>query len=219
MSKALRCLLVTVAFLLVPAVSSFARGSHNSSGGDFGKFIGVGVVLLVALAAAVINASRKPKPISQAQVAQLQAEAMDFLDRLEAGKVTPPETPLLLGTQETALLNEPSKLIEGGATRVYSGAGTRIEGIYVGGGQSASVESLKEVDSGTLTLTTKRLVFTGSMQSRVVQFKDIVSVQAMGDAIEVSIANRAKRQIYLVHNPIVWGALLRTIVKGGGSLA
>lgn len=94
-----------------------------------------------------------------------------------------------------------------------------VEGIYVGGGQSASVENLKEVDSGTLTLTTKRLVFTGSMQSRVVQFKDIVSVQAMGDAIEVSIANRAKRQIYLVHNPIIWGALLRTIVKGGGSRA
>jgi hypothetical protein len=211
MSKVFHCFLFTAAFVLIPIASSFARSSHSSSDDGFGKLIGLGVIVLVALAAAAINASRRPKPISQAQAAQLQTEAMEFLNRLEAGNVTPPETPLLLGLQETALLNEPSKLIEGRATRVYAGAGTRIEGVCVGGGQSASVASLKEVDSGTLTLTTKRLVFTGSMQSRVVQFKDIVSVQAMGDAIEISVANRAKRQVYLVQNPIIWAALLRTI--------
>src|SRR5437660_9417606 len=74
---------------------------------------------------------------------------------------------------------------------------------------------LKEVDSGTLTLTTKRLVFTGSMESRVVQFKDIVAVQAMGDAIELSVGNKAKREVYLVHNPILWGSLLRTYSNTG----
>jgi hypothetical protein len=218
MSKTLATVFLALTCLLVPAVSSFARATHSSSSNDFGKIVGFGVVLLVALAFAAINATRKPKPISQEQVAQLQAEAMAFLDKIEAGKLTPPETPLVLGAQETALLNEPSRLIEARATRVYAGAGTRVQGIYVGGGQSASSQTLKEVDSGTLTLTTKRLVFTGSMESRVVQFKDIVSVQAMGDAIELSIANKAKRQIYLVRNPIIWGALLRSSVKGGGSL-
>jgi hypothetical protein len=218
MSKTLPTFVISVTFLLVPAVS-FARASHSSSADDFGKIFAFGVVLVVGLAFAAINATRKPKPISQAQVAQLQAEAMEFFDKIEAGKLTPPETPLVLGMQETALLNEPSKLIEGRATRVYAGAGTRVQGIYVGGGQSRSFQSLKELDSGTLTLTTKRLVFTGSMESRVVQLKDIVSVQAAGDAIEVSIANKAKRQVYLVLNPIIWGALLRSSIKGGGSLA
>ena len=115
-----------------------------------------------------------------------------------------------LEASETAVLNEPSKLLEARATRLYAGGGTRVEGIYVGGGQSASSQTLKEVDSGTLTLTTKRLVFTGSMESRVVQFNDIVAVDAIGDAIELSVGNKAKRQIYLVHNPIIWSALLRT---------
>src|SRR5262249_19043606 len=33
-----------------------------------------------------------------------------------------------------------------------------------GGGESSSMQALKQLDSGTLTLTTKRLVFTGSME-------------------------------------------------------
>jgi hypothetical protein len=204
-----------LSLLVFPAVTSFARASHSSSADDFAKILPIGVVVLVAIAFAAINASRKPKPISQEQVAQLQAEATEFFNQIEAGKHIPPETPVLLGAQETALLNEPSKLLEARATRTYAGVGTRVQGIYVGGGQSASSQSLKEVDSGTLTLTSKRLVFTGSMQSRVVQFKDIVSVQAMADAIELSIGNKAKRQIYLVHNPILWGALLRTYSQTG----
>jgi hypothetical protein len=208
-----------VSLLLLPAVSSFARASHSSSAGDFGKILPIGVVVLVALIAAAINATRKSKPISPAQVAQLQSEATDFFNKIEAGKFTPPQTPLMLLVGESALLNEPSKLLEARATRLYAGGGTRVQGIYVGGGQSGSFQSLKELDSRTLTLTTKRLVFTGSMESRVVQLKDIVSVQATGDAIEVSIANKAKRQVYLVRNPIIWGALLRSVIKGGGSLA
>jgi hypothetical protein len=143
---------------------------------------------------------------------------MELFKKIEAGKFTPPDTPLVLGTDETALLNEPSKLIEGRATRVYAGGGTRVRGIYLGGGQSTSVQSLKELDSGTLTLTTKRLIFTGSMESRVINGKDIVSVEPLADAIEVSTARKAKRQVYLVRNPLIWAALLTTVIKGGISV-
>jgi hypothetical protein len=204
-----------VSLLLFPTVSSFARASHSSSAGDFGKILPIGVVVLVGLIVAAINATRKSKPVSPAQVAQLQSEATEFFNKIEAGKFTPPQTPLILLAGESALLNEPSKLLEARATTLYAGGGTRVRGIYVGGGQSTSSQSLKEVDSGTVTLTTKRLVFTGSMESRVVQFKDIVAVEAMGDAIELSVGNKAKRQIYLVHNPILWGALLRTYSNTG----
>ncbi len=212
---ALRIFVLTVLFVVAPAVTSFARSSYGSSGGDFGKILIIGVVLLVRLAFAAINATKKPKPISQAQLAQLQAEATEFFDKIETGKFTPPDTPLVLGTDEIALLNESSTLIEARATRVYAGGGTRVQGIYVGGGESSSVQALKQLDSGTLTLTTKRLVFTGSMESRVIDIKDIVSVGALADAIEISAARKAKRQVYVVHNPVLWGALLRTMSKGG----
>jgi DNA-directed RNA polymerase subunit RPC12/RpoP len=124
-----------------------------------------------------------------------------------------------LGTDEIPLLHEPSKLIEARATRVYAGAGTSMQGIYVGGGQSTSVQSLKELDSGTLTLTTKRLIFTGSMESRVVNVKDVVSVNFFADAIEISTVRKAKRQVYLVRNPMMWGSLLLTVAKGGLSFS
>lgn len=170
----------------------------------------IGVLLVAGVVFAVINASKKAK------VVQLQAEAKEFIDKVvTTGKITVLDgIPVVLGTDETALLHEPSKLIEARATRVYAGAGTRVRGIYIGGGQSRSVQSLKELDSGTLTLTTKRLVFTGSMESRVVNIKDIVSVEPFADAIEISSGKKAKRQVYVVRNPIIWVTLIRSVISG-----
>lgn len=162
----------------------------------------------------IVAAFKSPRAGSQAN--QLQAEAKEFFDKLiTTGKISAPDTPVIMGTDETALLHEPSKLIEARATRVYTGGGTRVKGIYIGGGESRSVQSLKQLDSGTLTLTTKRLVFTGSMESRVVNNKDVVSVEPLLDAIEISTGKKAKRQIYLVRNPIIWATLMRTAIKGG----
>jgi hypothetical protein len=209
---------VTIIFVAAPAITAFARSSHSSSSTDnFGTFLTIGVVLVVGLVLAVINATKKPKRLSKEQAAQLQAEAMELGHRIETGQFTPPDTPLILGKDEIALLNESSRLLEARATRLYAGGGTRVKGIYIGGGQSTSVQSLKELDSGTLTLTTKRLVFTGSMESRAANVKDIVSVEPAADAIQVS-TKRAKRQVYLVRNPIIWTALLTTVTKGGISL-
>src|SRR5438874_3106652 len=179
----------------------------------------IGMLFVAGLVFAVIYVSKKSKTVSPAKLAQLQSEAKGFFDKIAAtGKITvPDDIPVVLGTDETALLHEPSKLIEARATRVYAGAGTRVRGIYIGGGESRSVQSLKELDSGTLTLTTKRLVFTGSMESRVVNIKDIVSIEPLADAIQISTGKRAKRQVYLVHNPIIWATLVRTTIKGGVS--
>jgi transcription elongation factor Elf1 len=210
---------IVVTFVVAPAISSFARSSHSSSSAnDFSTILVIGVVVMVGLAFAVINASRKPKPVSPEKLAEQKAEAMDFLDKLNTGKFTPPDTSLVLAAEEIALLNEPSRLAEARSTRVYAGGGTRVKGIYIGGGQSSSVQALKELDSGMLTLTTKRLVFTGSMESRVASTKDIVSVENFADAIEISTAKRAKRQVYFVRNGTLWGVLVRTVVKGGVSI-
>jgi hypothetical protein len=149
-------------------------------------------------------------------VNQLNAKAKEFFDRLvTTGKISAPDTPLLLEADEAALLHEPSKLIEARATTVYNGGGVPVRGIYVSGGESSSVQSLKQVDSRTLTRTTKRLVFTGSTETRVVTVEDIVSVEPLPDAIEVSTGNKAKRQIYSMHNPVIWTMLVRTVCKGG----
>jgi hypothetical protein len=163
----------------------------------------------------ISSALASQKPVSQEMQ---KAEAMDFLDKVKTGKFSPPDTPLVLAADEIALLHEVSTLIEARATRVYAGAGTRVYGVYIGGGQSSSVQNLKKLDSGTLTLTTKRLVFTGSMESRVTDLKDIVSVENFADAIEISTAKKAKRQVYCVRNPMLWRGLVRTVSGGGASI-
>jgi len=208
---------LVIIFVAAPAISSFARSSHSSSSGDdLGKILAIGVALVVALVFAAINATKKPKRVSQEKLNELGAEAKEFFDELAGtGKLTVPDTLLVTGADEQALLDEPSKLIEARATRVYAGGGTRVKGIYIGGGESSSFQSLKELDSGTLTLTTKRLVFTGSMESRVINIKDIVSVEPFGaDAIVVSTGRKVKRQVYVVRNPIIWSTFVRMVVKG-----
>ena len=208
---------LVIIFVATPAISSFARSSHSSSSADdFGKILALGAALLVGLVFAAINATKKPKRVSQEKLNELAAEAKDFFGKLTAtGKLTVPDTLLVTGADEKALLDEPSKLIEARATRVYAGGGTRLKGIYIGGGESSSFQSLKELDSGTLTLTTKRLVFTGSMESRVVNIRDIVSVEPFGaDAIAVSTGRKAKRQVYVVHNPVIWSTFILMLIKG-----
>jgi hypothetical protein len=211
---------VVVILVVAPAISGFSRsGNGLSSADDIGKILVIGVTLLVGLVVVVglIAALVKTptKPVSPQRLAQLQAEAKEFFDRAEAGQIQPPVTPLVLGAGEKAVLHEPSTLSESRATRGFAGAGTRIEGVYVGGGGSRYFQSLREVDSGTLTLTTQRLVFTGALESRVLDLKkDLVAVNTFGDtAIEVS-TKRAKRLVFAVRNPIIWGALLRTMGNG-----
>src|SRR5436305_15292167 len=53
------------------------------------------------------------------------------------------------------------------------------------------------------------------MESRVVNIKDIVSVEPFGaDAIAVSTGRKVKRQVYVVRNPIIWSTFIRMLIKG-----
>jgi hypothetical protein len=179
----------------------------------------IGGVLLVGIVVVVVYTATKAGRVSPERIAQLQAEAKEFFDKAEAGQIQPPVTPLMLRAGEKAFLHEPSTLSESRSTRAFAGAGTRIEGIYIGGGGSKYFQSLTEVDSGTLTLTNQRLVFTGALESRVLDLKkDLVAINTFGDtAIEVS-TKRAKRLVFAVRNPLIWGAMLRTLSSSGDSV-
>jgi hypothetical protein len=80
---------------------------------------------------------------------------------------------------------------------------SRARGFYVHGGQSQSVQDFERIDSGSLTLTNKRLVFDGSMESRVVDLNKIVSAEvAASDSIQITTNGRMKDSTFTVHNPI-----------------
>jgi len=86
--------------------------------------------------------------------------------------------------------------------------------VYVGGGVSESEQRLKQIDSGTLTLTTKRLVFDGGRENRAIQLSDVLSVKPRTDAIEVSTAHRAKSLVFIVLNPVIWRLLIEHVASG-----
>jgi hypothetical protein len=76
------------------------------------------------------------------------------------------------------------------------------------------VQDFERIDSGSLTLTNKRLVFDGSMESRVVDLNKIVSAEvAASDSIQITTNGRMKDSTFTVHNPILWSVLIQSMVK------
>jgi hypothetical protein len=169
--------------------------------------LGVGVVVLFW------RTTSHSTQVQKDRLEQLSREADEWVARVNRG-ITPISTRLILKNDEHAILEEGSTLFESRAYRVYGGGGTRIGRVYVGGGVSESHQRVKEIDRGTLTLTTKRLIFDGTHENRNVQLSQVLSVSPWSDAIEISTARRAKSQIYTVANPLIWAAGVKALAAG-----
>lgn len=173
------------------------------------------VILLIVfiggvIAYQVINA-KTTKAIREEQ----RRQADSFLTNLVETKTLPEiQVNIVLKKGEKGILQEASRLLESRAYRVYGGAGTRIGKIYFGGGASESQQRLKEIDSGTLVLTSERLVFDGGLQTRTTKLTDIVSASAWQDAIEISSSRRQKSQVYSVSNPMIWASMIQNLASG-----
>jgi hypothetical protein len=180
--------------------------------------------LLIIAAAAVVAIgvafwwlkSRADEQRREERLAAIRREANHFFDRLTAtGTVPDVAVNIVLQKGEIALLREDaSRLLETRAYRVYGGGGTRIRGIYVGGGASESHQRLREIDSGTLILTTDRLIFDGGLENRTLKAKDVVSAEPWSDAVEVSSSRRQKSQVYAVGNPLIWSRMITAVASG-----
>ena len=179
--------------------------------------IGLSAVAILLLFDAARSFFNKRK--SADRIKQMANDAEMFFASLE-GRVLPPvETPIVLKDGECAFFQEPSILYESRSYRVFGGGGTRIGGIYVGGGASEGHERLRQIDSGILILTNQRLVFDGQTQSRAVNVKDVISATPWSDAKEVSSSRKQKSQIYTVGNPLVWAPMIKLIAQGKFSMA
>jgi len=200
-------------------VSGYDRGGSNGGGlpswADMGDYwVWVILIIIVVVALMVAMTIMQGKRVSPEAVQQNAVAAEGWLKSIQNGTFTPPNTPVLLREKETAILNESCQLMEAKGTRIYGGVGTRIKGIRVGGGASQSFDSLSRIDSGTLTLTNQRVVFTGNMQSRLAELNKIVSLKSFSDAIEIASGKTSKSQVYVVENPILWERVIKLIISG-----
>ena len=176
----------------------------------------VGGLLLFVLIYIIkaVNSQTAKKEIEERQKRN-RDEAYRFFVDIEQQKTLPgTQVDVVLKEGEIGVFQEPSVLLETRAYRVYGGAGTRIGGIYVGGGASESHQRLREIDSGILVLTNQRLIFDGQHESRSVNLRDVISANTSSDAIEISSNRRQKSQIYKVQNPIIWAQMIQMLASG-----
>lgn len=114
------------------------------------------------------------------------------------------ESPVAIKDDEDIIVAIPSSLYESRAVRTGGYSGTRVRiakgvSVNVGGFKAESHQELREIDSGTFTLTNKRLVFTGKLKSITIQLGKIVTVQPWGDsAIAITKENVQKVQYFSI---------------------
>jgi hypothetical protein len=172
---------------------------------------GIAFVLALLVWAVVASVSQSPKRRNRKQI----KEAELFFRRMATGGILSVPTSIVLDRDERASYCESVVLFEEKTSRAYVGMGTRIKGIYVGSGRSRSFAHLSKVDAGTLTLTNKKIVFIGHMESRVTDTKSITSVDRIAiDAFQLTTKGRSRNQIYTVQNPYIWVMLVKNLVSG-----
>jgi hypothetical protein len=93
-----------------------------------------------------------------------------------------------------------SRSYYGGPTiRLAKGLSLRLG---AGTSQSESYEELRNIDNGTLVLTTKRLVFMGSLRTSNVMLNDLVGVKPYTDGIQVHRERKERAETYMLNQSL-----------------
>ena len=180
-------------------------------------------------------------PLSSAQNDyNSQTDLEWFAEKLYTGEMILPtsECPIILKKSERPLIvlqnvifKEPRSV----RTSVggYGGPTIRIAkgfSLRLGGASSRSIshEEIKTIDQGTLTITNKRLAFTGPMKTLNYNLNKIISINEFDDGIAIQRDNKQKTEYFLgTNNTIVsftrgsqetstpfYGSLIKAIIMG-----
>lgn len=137
-----------------------------------------------------------------------------FAEKVYNGKVNLPteNCPIILKKTETAILVLPNIILkEPRSVRTsvggYGGPTIHItKGISfrLGGGSSRSIshEEIKTIDQGTLTITNKRLTFTGTMKTLNYNLNKIISITEYKEGIAIQRENKQKTEYFLGTNQV-----------------
>lgn len=151
-------------------------------------------------------------------------DAMKYLKSIEREHSMPiVPTDIILESDERAYYCAPATLFETRAVRHYQSgfAGFRVaKGIWIGGskGRSISNQELGQIDSGTLTVTTYRIIFDGN-QNRNINLGKIISIKPYSDSVEVSVSNRQKSMFFTAENPHILYHIIRLANDGWDTIS
>jgi hypothetical protein len=103
---------------------------------------------------------------------------------------------LIFDLPQISLCEERSVKLKG----VYQGFSVRImKGVSYrfGGFQGGSEQRVVEIDSGNLTLTNKRMVFSGEKTSKDISLSKINTIQSLVDGISITRSGKQKTEYYV----------------------
>jgi hypothetical protein len=179
-------------------------------------FVAIAIVVLCA----VISALKR-----QRQKQLIFAQAREFAATIQQTRSLPTvATDILLKPGESAFLFIASTLYETRSVRHYQATrtGFRVaKGVWVGGtsGRSVSNQEWAKVDTGSLTITNKRLVFHGQQADRTAALDKIVSVNSSVSQLHVSVEGRQKTMVFDAPNPLIAEAVVRVCSQFSNPLA
>ncbi|OFZ67736.1 MAG: hypothetical protein A2V79_02640 [Betaproteobacteria bacterium RBG_16_56_24] len=173
------------------------------------------VPLLIIVALVVWYFRSKAKKSAQLKES-IYGEAEAFLERVKQNRgIAPCSSPILLKENERCFFEDASELSETRSVRQFKSgsAGVRVaKGVYIGAtkGKSVGTQEWAKLDAGRLTVTNKRIVFTGTKESRSLDLRKLVSVEPGGfHAICVSVENRQKAMVFQCRNSLVLVTIIR----------
>jgi hypothetical protein len=172
--------------------------------------------LLLIIVALVVWYFRSRAKKSAQLKESIYGEAEALLGRVKQNRgLTPCSSTILLKENERGFFDEATELFETRSVRQYSSgsAGMRVaKGLYIGGtkGKSVSTQEWTKLDTGRLTVTNKRIVFTGTKESRSLDLKKLVSVEPESfHTVLVSVENRQKPILFKYKNSLVLVTIIR----------
>lgn len=181
------------------------------------------IIVLVIIGKALMGKSKKSSQLEKtySNVTELQ----QFIDAVKAnGKIPTIKTSLILKNDEEAYLEDFVKLYEirsaSKSDRLYVG-GRVMKGLFAGGstGVSRRFDELREIDSGKIVLTNKRIIFDGKFNNRIMELDKIISIELYDDGFEISTEDKRQSQLYGgIKNPFLWKNLVTGIIKTKGIL-
>jgi len=186
--------------------------------------LGILFIIIVGAAIAMKLLMAHSKKSSQMEKIYSNVIAMQkYISEIKKNKKIPAiNTSLILKEGEEAYLEDAVKLYEirsaSKSDRLYV-AGRIMKGVYLGGstGVSRKFDELREIDSGKLVLTNKRVIFDGNFNARTIALEKIISIEPYADGIEIACEDKKQSQLYgSIRDPFLWKNLIMVIAKTKG---
>ena len=177
---------------------------------EAGLWILVGVISFVIILCVILKSAADSR--ERANMSTMASSAYRrWLQAVKAngGEIPEYRSPISLEPGEECLfysvntvLMEPRAIRSGN----YGGASVRVArgiSLHTGGFGSESHDEFRRVDRGTFCITNRRVVFSGSMQTRVIKMSDIISVQSSPLVLALNSAKLKRAVVFEGANGLI----------------